>query len=90
MLARALATRRFIAQSAFPIGTVIAGWAAAVIEPWIVVTLSGALLAAGTAAQLASPGDHTLEARRCARRRARRGALRGLDSTSAFAVRFTR
>src|SRR4029077_11397884 len=40
MLARALATRRFIAQSAFPIGTVIAGWAAAVMEPWIVVTLS--------------------------------------------------
>ena len=63
MLARALATRRFISQSAFPIGTVIAGWTAAVFEPWLVVTLSGALLALWTAAQLASPGFRTLEER---------------------------
>jgi MFS family permease len=63
MLARALATRRFIAQSAFPIGTVIAGWTAAVFEPWLVVTLSGALLALWTAAQLATPGFRTLEDR---------------------------
>ena len=63
MLARALATRRFIAQSAFPIGTVVAGWAAAVFEPWLVVTLSGALLALWIAAQLAGPGFHTLEDR---------------------------
>ena len=63
MLARALATRRFIAQSAFPIGTVVAGWAAAVFEPWLVVALSGALLALWIAAQLAGPGFHTLEDR---------------------------
>jgi MFS family permease len=63
MLARALATRRFIAQSAFPIGTVIAGWMAAFFEPWLVVTLSGALLAAWTALQLAGRGFHTLEDR---------------------------
>jgi MFS family permease len=63
MLARALATRRFIAQSAFPIGTVIAGWMAAVFEPWIVVTLSGVLLASWIAFQLASPGFRTLEDR---------------------------
>jgi MFS family permease len=63
MLARALATRRFIAQSAFPIGTVIAGWMAAIFEPWLVVTLSGALLAVWTAIQLAGPGFHTLEER---------------------------
>jgi len=63
MLARALSTRRFIAQSAFPIGTVIAGWMAAIFEPWLVVTLSGALLALWTAAQLAGPGFHTLEDR---------------------------
>ena len=63
MLARALATRRFIAQSAFPIGTVIAGWTAAVFEPWLVVTLSGALLALWTGVQLMGPGFHTLEDR---------------------------
>jgi hypothetical protein len=63
MLARALATRRFIAQSAFPIGTVIAGWMAVVFEPWIVVALSGALLASWIAFQLASPGFRTLEDR---------------------------
>jgi MFS family permease len=63
MLARALATRRFIAQSAFPIGTVIAGWLAAVFEPWLVVALAGALLALWTAAQLATPGFRTLEER---------------------------
>jgi len=63
LLARALATRRFIAQSAFPIGTVIAGWMAAIFEPWIVVTLSGALLALWTAVQLAGPGFRTLEDR---------------------------
>jgi len=63
LLARALATRRFIAQSAFPIGTVIAGWMAAIFEPWIVVTLSGALLALWTALQLAGPGFRTLEER---------------------------
>jgi len=63
MLARALATRRFIAQSAFPIGTVIAGWIAALVEPWAVVTASGAVLAVWSLIQLASPGFHTLEAR---------------------------
>jgi hypothetical protein len=63
MLARALATRRFISQSAFPIGTVIAGWLAAAFEPWIVVTVSGALLASWTALQLGSHGFGTLEAR---------------------------
>jgi len=63
LLARALATRRFIAQSAFPIGTVIAGWMAAIFEPWIVVTLSGALLALWTAVQLAGPSFRTLEDR---------------------------
>ncbi|HEX5632173.1 MAG TPA: MFS transporter, partial [Gemmatimonadales bacterium] len=63
MLARALATRRFIAQSAFPIGTVVAGWAAAVAEPWAVVTVAGALLVAGMLAVLAQPGFATLESR---------------------------
>jgi MFS family permease len=63
LLARALATRRFIAQSAFPIGTVIAGWMAAIFEPWIVVALSGALLALWTAVQLAGPSFRTLEDR---------------------------
>ena len=36
---------------------------AAIFEPWLVVTLSGALLALWTAAQLAGPGFHTLEDR---------------------------
>ena len=63
MLARALATRRFIAQSAFPLGTVIAGWIAVAVEPWLVVTLSGAVLALYSVAQLASPGFRTLEDR---------------------------
>jgi MFS family permease len=63
MVARALATRRFFAQSAFPIGTVIAGWLAAAFEPWIVVTLAGALLALGIALQIGSPGFRTLEDR---------------------------
>ena len=63
MLGRALATRRFIAQSALPIGTAIAGWVAASIEPWLVVTLSGAVLALWCAVQLASPGFRSLEER---------------------------
>jgi len=63
MLARALSTRRFIAQSAFPIGTAIAGWLAVAVEPWIVVTASGAVLAIYSAAQLMTPGFRTLEER---------------------------
>jgi MFS family permease len=63
MLARALATRRFIAQSAFPVGTAIAGWIAVAVEPWLVVTLSGAVLALYSLAQLASPGFRQLEDR---------------------------
>jgi MFS family permease len=63
LLARALATRRFIAQSAFPIGTAITGWLAAAVEPWLVVTASGAVLALWSVLQLSSPGFHTLEAR---------------------------
>jgi MFS family permease len=63
MLARALATRRFIAQSAFPLGTVVAGWAAAIAEPWAVVTAGGALLAGGMIALALSPGFATLESR---------------------------
>jgi MFS family permease len=63
LLARALSVRRFLAQSAFPIGTVIAGWIAAAVEPWIVVTAAGAFLALGCAAQLATPGFGALEDR---------------------------
>ena len=63
MLARALATRRFIAQSAFPIGTAIAGWIAVAVEPWLVVALSGAVLALYSLVQLASPGFRQLEDR---------------------------
>jgi len=63
MLARALATRRFIAQSAFPLGTVVAGWAAAVAEPWAVVTVAGAMLSVGMLVVFTRPGFATLEAR---------------------------
>ena len=63
MLARAMSVRRFLAQSAFPLGTVIAGWIAAVIEPWIVVVAAGALLAVGCLAQFRLRGFSTLEDR---------------------------
>lgn len=63
MLARALATRRFISQSAFPIGTAVAGWIAAAVEPWLVVTLSGAVLVLGMGALLLDPRFRTLEDR---------------------------
>ena len=63
MLARALSTRRFIAQSAFPLGTVLAGWIAVGVEPWIVVFLSGAVLALYSLTRLASPGFRALEDR---------------------------
>jgi MFS family permease len=63
MLARALATRRFIAQSAWPIGTMVAGWLAVVVEPWLVLALSGAVLALYSLAQMASPGFRSLEDR---------------------------
>ena len=55
ILARALSVRRFLAQSAFPIGTVVAGWMATVIEPWVVVTLSGAALAVYCSALFHAP-----------------------------------
>ena len=63
MLARALATRRFISQSAFPVGTAVAGWIAVAVEPWLVVTLSGAVLALSMGALLLQPGFRTLEER---------------------------
>jgi MFS family permease len=63
LLARALATRRFISQSAFPVGTALAGWLAAGVEPWLVVTVSGALLVLYSAALIASPGFRGIEGR---------------------------
>ncbi len=63
MLARALATRRFISQSAFPVGTMISGWLAARFEPWIVVTIAGGMLATWCTVQVLSPSFATLEAR---------------------------
>ena len=63
MLARALATRRFIAQSAFPVGTAIAGWIAVAVEPWLVLAVSGAVMTLYSAVQFASPGFQQLEDR---------------------------
>jgi hypothetical protein len=54
MLARALSTRRFIAQSFWPLGTFIAGWLAVPYEPAWIVVAAGALLALGCGAQLAA------------------------------------
>lgn len=63
MLARALATRRFIAQGAFPLGTAISGWLAVRAEPWVVVAGSGALMAVFATVQMLRPGFATLEDR---------------------------
>ncbi|MBI5169421.1 MAG: MFS transporter [Candidatus Eisenbacteria bacterium] len=63
MLARALSTRRFIAQSAFPAGTMISGWLAAKFEPWIVVTIAGGTLATWCTVMMLTPSFATLEAR---------------------------
>ena len=63
MLARAMSVRRFLAQSAFPLGTVLAGWIAAVVEPWIVVVFAGALLVMVSLAQFRMKGFATLEDR---------------------------
>ena len=63
MLARALASRRFIAQGAFPLGTVFAGWLAALVPPWIVVTSAGVLLTLGMLVVLAHPAFPSLESR---------------------------
>jgi len=63
MLARAMSVRRFLAQSAFPLGTVLAGWIAAVVEPWIVVVFAGALLVLVCLAQFRMKGFATLEDR---------------------------
>src|SRR5262249_20970834 len=63
MLARALATRRFIAQSAFPVGTILAGWTAAVMPPWLVVGLSGSVMALYSVAQIVAPSFASLEDR---------------------------
>ena len=52
MLARAMSTRRFIAQSFFPIGTFLAGWLAVPFDPAWVVAISGAVLALACASQL--------------------------------------
>jgi len=61
MLARAMSTRRFIAQSFYPLGTLIAGWLAVPFEPWRVVAGAGALLAVVCAAQLLDPRFAGLE-----------------------------
>jgi MFS family permease len=63
MLARAMSVRRFLAQSAFPLGTVIAGWLAAAVEPWIVVAVAGGLMTLGCVAQFGLKGFGTLEDR---------------------------
>ena len=63
MLARALSTRRFIAQGAFPLGTAVSGWIAARAEPWAVVLGAGALLLLGVLVQVTRPGFATLEDR---------------------------
>jgi MFS family permease len=63
LLGRALASRRFIAQSFFPVGTMIAGWLAVPVEPWLVVTAAGASLTLVCAVQLAQPGFARLEDR---------------------------
>ena len=63
MLARAMSVRRFLAQSAFPLGTVLAGWIAAVVEPWIVVAFAGALLVLVCLGQFRMKGFATLEDR---------------------------
>jgi len=63
MLARALSTRRFLAQSAFPLGTFLAGWMAVVVEPWMVVTVAGAGLALLCGLELLLPGFAMLEDR---------------------------
>jgi MFS family permease len=52
MLARAMSTRRFIAQSFFPLGTFLAGWLAVPFDPAWVVAVAGALLAVACASQL--------------------------------------
>ena len=44
-------------------GTVIAGWIAALVDPWIVVVAAGALLSLGCAAQFRLRGFSTLEER---------------------------
>jgi hypothetical protein len=63
MLARAMSVRRFLAQSAFPLGTVIAGWLAAAVEPWIVVAVAGGLMTLGCVAQFGLKGFGPLEDR---------------------------
>ena len=63
MLARAMSVRRFLAQSAFPLGTVLAGWIAAVVEPWIVVAFAGALLVLVCVVQFRMKGFASLEDR---------------------------
>lgn len=63
MLARALSTRRFIAQGAFPLGTAVSGWIATRFDPWVVVLGAGALLLLGILVQVTRPGFATLEER---------------------------
>jgi hypothetical protein len=63
MLARALAVRRFLAQSAFPVGTFVAGWMATAIEPWVVVGTAGLGLAVLCTVELFLPSFATLEDR---------------------------
>ncbi len=63
LLARVLSTRRFIAQSAFPVGTMIAGWLAAGIEPWMLVSGFTGVLVLYCLVNVLDPNFRTLEAR---------------------------
>jgi len=63
ILARALSTRRFLSQIAFPIGTALAGWLAATHDPWIIVVVAGLTLTVVCTLQFARPSFFTLEDR---------------------------
>jgi MFS family permease len=68
---RVFAMRRLIAQATYPLGTLLAGLAAGVLDPGLVFALAGALLAVFCASQLLNSALMRVESQPAAESRAR-------------------
>jgi MFS family permease len=77
---RVFAMRRLIAQATFPLGTLLAGLAAGVFDPGIVLAIAGGLLALFCVGQLLNPALMHVESEQTAEATARLAPLAATES----------